>query len=44
MYYSTKAMTFQYKSAINFMTFQSVEMKTPAKMNKSSILAGALCY
>ena len=37
-------MTFQYKLAIIFMTFQSKEMEPPAKMNKSSILVEDMCY
>lgn len=37
-------MTFQHKLAIIFMTFQNKEMEPPAKMNKSSILVGDMCY
>lgn len=37
-------MTFQHKLAIIFMTFQNKEMESPAKMNKSSILVGDMCY
>lgn len=37
-------MTFQYKLAIIFMTFQSKEMEPPVKMNKSSILVEDMCY
>ena len=37
-------MTFQYKLAAIFMTFQSKEIEPPAKMNNSSILVEDMCY